>query len=1206
MSYENFETAVKKPLETMEELLGRFATFVATGLGCLELPLPQLIRIGCVPAILVLEVRVLTKAGDLANDLSDAAESLGMLEQNLRRLRENIDELEESFQAAGAGGARCGQVKLEKALEQATASARRALDRILSRLEELRVIIRDWVARGSEIARRLSTLEGLLECLTGEGCADENEQKAAQGEPVDLEDILAQALEEINRIESELASLESDLEAGSEEVDEADADVDDLSDSLTGAAAAVLLSDVTIKVGNQTAIAGPDGSYSISNISAPDAFGQNGPGSVPDFRSDDFVRMVATAEILGTTYYAYSNPFQIAHGETFSVEELVIGEEPPLVPRSLSFENVETELLVGETLLLRLRAVFGDNSEGDVSELPWTSYRISNPSIARVDSHGRVTGYSPGTVFITAVNEGVAAVRRIDVVTESNENVQVTIRGTALLPTGVPAVGASVRTTFGVNTTTAADGSFVLELNVERGSRFNVVVSLNIDGARYLTSFLVRVDEDTAEIEIGEIFLQPRNQPGNSDLFPLRTQAHDLSALYWSVSTGDLDEDGDLDFAMANSGLNTVTIVLNEEAENFSGPIEYDVGGDPFSLAIADLDQDGDLDIVSGSRPFSPPNVSVLFNQGDGTFAEPIEHQPEMGISNLTVGDLNGDNWPDIVIASSRLLFLMINDGTGDFPTIREHDPDARFLDQIAIGDLDGDGDHDVVVTELFSPMIVLFNDGQGNFESAARYPVGDDPNSIALGDLDGDNDLDVVVTDSFSSAVRTLFNQGDGTLTQIAPLVLSETSNDLSDVDLVDLDGDSALDVVVVVSALSSQVMVLFNDGSGELEGRASYHDPLSNSSLASGDFDNDGTNDVVIAGGHAILPLFNQGDGSFPRQLEYAFDGAPVALGSGDLDGDGDVDIVAGMNAVPSHVSILLNEGDGVFTEAAQYGVVPPKALAVSDLDGDRDLDIVIAGSIGPAGSAISVFINEGSGNFRQPIDYLLDGNIRSLALGDLNGDTDLDVVVEGDVLENQSIVNFASVLLNQGEGTLGEAVEYPTDEAAESIALYDVDGDGDLDILAPNTSTLSVLLNDSLGVYSDTTEYSIAGASNVVPGDLNGDGQDDLLVSGSDGVYLLQKQGNGALGEPSVFLPEPFPMLDVGDLDLDGDLDLVGVGPTTVLALLNQGDDSFSELREYAVSSVRNDSVAEDIDNDGDLDVIWADGVREVIVLIINQTN
>jgi hypothetical protein len=84
----------------------------------------------------------------------------------------------------------------------------------------------------------------------------------------------------------------------------------------------------SVSVSGQTVRVNSDGSFLIPNISAPDQFGANGPGSRPDFLSDNFVRLIGFNSREGITQYVYSAPFQLKAGETFVIEELTLTFSP--------------------------------------------------------------------------------------------------------------------------------------------------------------------------------------------------------------------------------------------------------------------------------------------------------------------------------------------------------------------------------------------------------------------------------------------------------------------------------------------------------------------------------------------------------------------------------------------------------------------------------------------------------------------------------------------------------------------------------------------------------------------------------------------------------------------------------------------------------------------------------------------------------------
>jgi hypothetical protein len=174
-----------------------------------------------------------------------------------------------------------------------------------------------------------------------------------------------------------------------------------------------------VRVGGQSVAVDRLGSFRVANIAAADEFGPGGPGTVSDFVSDDFIRVVATGSrpCPSRATYAFSIPFQIRRGETFVITNLTFTDFPPLLPDSIrAVPDNPTLTALSQTTQVRVMATLHDGSTSDVTlRTRWTVYRTSNPAVATVDENGLVTARAKGKVFITAVNEGTTSVCQIDV-----------------------------------------------------------------------------------------------------------------------------------------------------------------------------------------------------------------------------------------------------------------------------------------------------------------------------------------------------------------------------------------------------------------------------------------------------------------------------------------------------------------------------------------------------------------------------------------------------------------------------------------------------------------------------------------------------------------------------------------------------------------------------------------------------------------------
>ncbi len=217
-----------------------------------------------------------------------------------------------------------------------------------------------------------------------------------------------------------------------------------------------------VAVGGQAATVGAGGRIRIPNISAADQFGAAGPGSRPDFVSDDFVRVSGTEEIDGKLLYVFSDPFQFTRGQTFEVTDLVVTDTPPPLPERLRIvADNPTLTTINQTTQLHVFGVLKNGSEVDVTpRLKWTVYRTSSPNVVTVGPDGLVTARSAGAAYVTAVNDGATAVARIFAIPGDPLT---TLEGFVRFEDGTPVSGANISLFALPQTAVAgADGHFVM------------------------------------------------------------------------------------------------------------------------------------------------------------------------------------------------------------------------------------------------------------------------------------------------------------------------------------------------------------------------------------------------------------------------------------------------------------------------------------------------------------------------------------------------------------------------------------------------------------------------------------------------------------------------------------------------------------------------------------------------------------------------
>lgn len=367
-----------------------------------------------------------------------------------------------------------------------------------------------------------------------------------------------------------------------------------------------------------------------------------------------------------------------------------------------------------------------------------------------------------------------------------------------------------------------------------------------------------------------------------------------------------------------------------------------------------------------------------------------------------------------------------------------------------------------------------------GTFDGGSDLAVGPNPTSVAVGDVDGDGDLDLLTANEASSVrntgtVSVRVNDGRGGFAGGQEVTVGRGP---FQVVLADLDNDGDLDLLTANSGdLTTQVSLRLNNGMGDFGiGYSLTGLSLNPHGLAVGDVNGDGRLDVLAAfytdnqaaTSSTVSVLLNNGPGApafFTASQDVVVSSRPLNVALGDVDGDGDLDFVSA-SSKDSTASVRLNDGAGRFTGTQEVRVgVNSQAVVLGDVDGDGDLDMLTVNYFdfknplsSYTSSTASVRRNDGRGNFSGTQEVALGQGARSLALGDVDGDGDLDLLATG------QLSNTVSVRRNDGRGSYSPSQEVGVGAGPYGLALGDVDGDGKLDLLTSNgqSGTVSVRLN------------------------------------------------------------------------------------------------------------------------------------------------
>lgn len=361
----------------------------------------------------------------------------------------------------------------------------------------------------------------------------------------------------------------------------------------------------------------------------------------------------------------------------------------------------------------------------------------------------------------------------------------------------------------------------------------------------------------------------------------------------------------------------------------------------------------------------------IQFSNCSKIYSQPFVEQTGItlaGVSDGSVawGDYDNDGDLDILLTGNSTSKIYRNNGNNSFSEQTSITLTGVFSSSVAWGDYDNDGYLDILLTGYYSygnPISKIYRNNRNNTftlqNSISLPPVRD--GAVTWGDFDNDGDLDILLTgQSIMTSISKIYrNNGDNTFSEATSISLAAVWN--SSVAWGDYDNDGNLDIIIIGENGSVPISKIYhNDGNCNFSESKSINLPgVSYGSAAWGDYDNDGYLDILLTGAtnsNIVSKIYrNNGGNSFTEQTSIALPGIYRSSAAwGDYDNDGDLDIL--LNGCSSsqeflYVSeIFRNEGNNTFAE--QTNIILPKAedglINWADYDNDGDLDILLAGRI------------------------------------------------------------------------------------------------------------------------------------------------------------------------------------------------------------------------------------------------------------------
>jgi trimeric autotransporter adhesin len=307
------------------------------------------------------------------------------------------------------------------------------------------------------------------------------------------------------------------------------------------------------------------------------------------------------------------------------------------------------------------------------------------------------------------------------------------------------------------------------------------------------------------------------------------------------IATADFNGDGKADLLVPNrsnvgTSPSSLLVLPGDGKGNLGAPVSSPANLAPIMVIAADMNNDKKPDaVLIGLGTDETPKVSVLINQGNGTFAAEQDYTLAAAATSLAVADFNGDGFMDVAVGEgSSGVFVLLGQSNGTLGTAKIVDP-SNASDLVA-GNLTGNGRADLVVvdagvagtSQATGALVVYLGNADGSF-TAATAPTTSATNYTvaALGDLNHDGILDLIVTGAGAATsgaastpnIYTLLGKGDGTFAAANTLALGGADGvGATSIALADLNKDGNLDVTA--GNPNDYTEVLLGNGDGTLNG--------------------------------------------------------------------------------------------------------------------------------------------------------------------------------------------------------------------------------------------------------------------------------------------------------------------------------------------------------------------------------------------------
>ena len=659
----------------------------------------------------------------------------------------------------------------------------------------------------------------------------------------------------------------------------------------------------------------------------------------------------------------------------------------------------------------------------------------------------------------------------------------------------------------------------------------------------------------------------------------------------WDILTADLDDDGDVDILATARDGDEIILFYNDSIGGFESVVISNTQDGPVSVFTADLDNDGYLDILSASE--FDDTIAWYQNNGGGFENAVTITTLANGATDVIATDIDNDGDLDVVSASilDDKIAYYLNDGTGQFGGQFILTSSADSASSVIAADLNDDGYPEIITTSIADNKISIHANNSGSLSATQNVisTSSEKPTQVRAGDIDGDGDLDLVVSSRADDKIVWFQNDGTGSFSD--PIIFATNSEQVAGVHLADLYGDGDLDVLAAAAGIN-EIEFFENGGYPIIDVTSVYPTTVAPGSYM-----------TIYGTGFSLSANDQVFFGSIPATVTDGGSDFIVVEVPDISSGAVDIKVQNGGNSDTENVQLKVLENTTPYLKASTkaFEGLLNSSSDFGDVDGDGDLDLLIQGQNNSSEYYTKLFLNDGSENFTDSGVSLTKYSDGTSKLVDLDGDGDLDIFVNG--YNGPGATYSSSIYLNNGSGgfvQLGTAV---IGTAQGRTTFGDVDGDDDIDILVTGTSsstynTVLYLNNGSASFTNSGQSFGALNYSSAEMADIDLDGDLDIFISGYTPSYfarLYLNNGSGSFtNSGESFTGLIYSDIAIGDIDGDAYPDIIYTGHngsvlTTLIYFNNGGDGSFTASGQSLQGGSYGTVELGDVDGDGDYDLL-----------------